>query len=344
MNYYKKNSALDTIKKKKISIILEDPYNKTCFECSKPNPEYISINNAIFLCNECVQNHLKLPKSISYIINNNINNLSMKNIQYLSYGGNKNLNEFIINNFPNLMNLSSIYLYQTYAMEYYRKTIEYFVEGGMKPIKPDNNIAYEIINLNNKEKNDIGKYLYLNKKEKKQKLIRKIKSDSFIKFRNYPYPKIKPIIGTNTESRFTYFSNPKKSNNNINKLSQTITNLNNYVSSNTSLDGNNNYKTHIKLNSSSIENKRAFYPNFKTNYDIDDENTNNNLFNTKGTLYDLSNNSNEKNKNIKLREKILKRNELDKDLNIYNSNQNNNNNIYSKYMTQNYINTYKLTY
>ena len=162
----------------------------------------------------------------------------MKNIQYLSYGGNKNLNEFIINNFPNLMNLSSIYLYQTYAMEYYRKTIEYFVEGGMKPIKPDNNIAYEIINLNNKEKNDIGKYLYLNKKEKKQKLIRKIKSDSFIKFRNNPYPKIKPIIGSNTATRTTYFSNSRISSNNI-KLSQTITNLNFYSHSNNSIDESN---------------------------------------------------------------------------------------------------------
>ena len=117
MNYYKKNSALETIKKKKISLILKDPYNKICFECSKLNPEYISINNSIFLCKECVQNHLILSKSISFIINNDINNLSMNNIQYLSFGGNKNLKEFIINNYQNLMKLSPIYLYQTYAME-----------------------------------------------------------------------------------------------------------------------------------------------------------------------------------------------------------------------------------
>ena len=345
MNYYKKNKALDAIKNRKISIILQDPDNNVCFECSKSYPYFISLNNSIFLCKECVKHHLKLNKSISNIINNDLNNLSMKNIQYLSYGGNKNLKNFIYNNFPDLMKLSPFQFYNTYALDYYRKMIGYLVEGGVKPIKPEKNKAYEFVNKINEE-NNIEQYIDYDfvKKKRNNKLIRKIKSDSFIKFRNYPYPKIKPIIGTNTESRFTYFSNPKKSNNNINKLSQTITNLNNYVSSNTSLDGNNNYKTHIKLNSSSIENKRAFYPNFKTNYDIDDENTNNNLFNTKGTLYDLSNNSNEKNKNIKLREKILKRNELDKDLNIYNSNQNNNNNIYSKYMTQNYINTYKLTY
>ena len=136
MNYYKKNSALDTIKKKKISIILEDPYNKTCFECSKPNPEYISINNAIFLCNECVQNHLKLPKSISYIINNNINNLSMKNIQYLSYGGNKNLNEFIINNFPNLMNLSSMLETLKKNIIFQKKLLAMFSLGVLKVLRP----------------------------------------------------------------------------------------------------------------------------------------------------------------------------------------------------------------
>ena len=340
MNYYKKNSALDTIKKKKISIILEDPYNKTCFECSKPNPEYISINNAIFLCNECVQNHLKLPKSISYIINNNINNLSMKNIQYLSYGGNKNLNEFIINNFPNLMNLSSIYLYQTYAMEYYRKTIEYFVEGGMKPIKPDNNIAYEIINLNNKEKNDIGKYLYLNKKEKKQKLIRKIKSDSFIKFRNNPHPKIKPIIGTNSESKLTHFSNQNR--NNKNKFSQTTTNFQNNNFHDYSLDDNNNYKTHFKLNTTSFENKRSFYPNFKSNYDIDDD-INYNLSNIKANIYEYNNISTQTN-NFNIREKILNRNDSPKDIKILNSNptiiKNTNNNIYARYMSQNYLNSH----
>ena len=68
-------------------------------------------------------------------------------------------------------------------MEYYRKTIKYLVEGGQKPIKPDINTAYEIINSDKKEKNDIDKYLFTNKKERKQKPTRKIKSYSFIKYR-----------------------------------------------------------------------------------------------------------------------------------------------------------------
>ena len=47
MNYYKKNTALETIKKRKIASILEDLNNNVCFDCSNINPEYISINNAI---------------------------------------------------------------------------------------------------------------------------------------------------------------------------------------------------------------------------------------------------------------------------------------------------------
>ena len=319
MNYYKKNSALDKIKKKKISIILDDPNNKICFECSKPNPEYISINNSIFLCKTCAQNHLNFPKSISFIIKNDLNNLSMKNIQYLSYGGNKNLKDFIINTFPNLMNLSSIYFYQTNAMDYYRKNIEYLVEGGKKPIKPDINTAYEIINLDNKEKNDFENYLHINKKEKRQKLIKKIKSESFIKFRNYPYPKIKPIIGTNSESKLTHFSNQNR--NNKNKLSQTTTNFQNNSNTNFhdySLDDNNTnyYKTHYKLNTSSFENKRSFYPKFKTNYDIDDD-INYNLSNLKATIYEYNNNSTQI-KDNNLREKILNRNAANKNLKMLN--------------------------
>ena len=340
MNYYKKNSALDTIKRRKISIILQDPNNNECFECSKLNPECISINNAIFLCKNCIKNHLNLPKSISFIINNNIDNLSMKNIQYLSYGGNKNLKEFIMNNYPNLFNLSFEYLYQTYALDYYRKSIEYLIEGGIKPIKPDNYMGYEIIKLKNEEKNNIEQYIDINKKNNKnQKIIKKIKSDSFIKFRNNPYPKIKPIIGTNSESRLTYFSNPKRINN---KLSQTTTNL--FYKDN-SLDDNNynHYKTHFQLNSTSFENKRTFYPSFKSNYDIDDD-INHNLSNIKATIYEYNNNTIQK-KNINLREKILKRNELKKDFKILNSNpttrNNSNNNIYARYMSQNYLNNYQ---
>ena len=330
MNYYKKNTALETVKKRKIAIIMQNPNNNICFECSKINPDFISINNAIFLCKDCVKNHLKLPKSISNIIPNNINNLSNKNIQYLAYGGNKNLNEFILNDFPDLYKLSPNDLYRTYALDYYRKLIEYLVEGGIKPIKPEGQSAYDLIKEINSEQNADINY----NPKRNHKLIRKIKTDSFIKYRNNPYPKRKPIIGINSISKFTNFSNQNR-NNTKNKLSQTTTNLtNNYKFSNISLNENNYYHTHTKINSSDIDNKRTFYPNFRDNYDIDDDS---NFSIKKGTIY----NNSIPFKNINLREKILRKNDLDNELKILNSNPNKNNNIYAKYMTQNYFNNHK---
>ena len=41
MNYYKKNTALETVKKRKIAIIMQNPNNNICFECSKINPDFI---------------------------------------------------------------------------------------------------------------------------------------------------------------------------------------------------------------------------------------------------------------------------------------------------------------
>ena len=332
MNYYKKNPALETVKKRKISIIMQNPDNNICFECSKKNPDFISINNAIFLCKDCIKNHLKFPKSISNIIPNNIKNLSIKNIQYLAYGGNKNLKEFILNDFPNLLKLPITDFYKTYALDYYRKMIEYLVEGGIKPIKPEGERAYDLINQNNIGQN-INISINYNPK-RNQKLIRKMKTDSFIKFRNNPYPKIKPIIGINSISKFTNFSNQHR-NNKQNKLSQTTTNITkNYKTSNNSLYDNNNYNTHSKINSFDIDNKRTFYPNFRNNYDIDDDS---NFSSMKGTLY----NNSIPYQNINLREKILRRNDLNKEFKILKSNPIMKNNIYAKYMTQNYFNNHK---
>ena len=342
MNYYKNSKALDTIKKRRISIILQDPENNICFDCSQLNPEYISINNAIFICKNCAQMHFKLNKSVSDVINNNLNNLSMKNIQYLSYGGNKNLKEFIRNNYPDLNILSPSYFYNTYALDYYRKMIEYLVEGGVKPVKPEENKGYELVNK--KKEDNIGqksKENILENNTRNNNITNKNKSYSLIKFRNYPHPRIKPIIGINKESKITYFSNTNKDNNN--KLSQTITNLNDYKISLLSIDDENYNKPQMKIGSSSSQDKEKFYPNYKNNYDIDDDN-NINLSSIKGTIYEFNNYSTIQNRKTKLREKILKRNDgsnVDIKIKSNSINKRNNNNIYAEYMTQNYINNYK---
>ena len=148
----KENISLIKIKKQKIKIILNIPKNNECFECSNLYPEFISLNNAIFLCKNCVKNHIHFPKYISNIFKNDLNNLTLKNIQYLCCGGNEKLKQFIKNEFPRLKKFSYQNLYRTYAMDYYRKYLEYLIEGGIKPIKPNKNKAYELLKTNNNKK------------------------------------------------------------------------------------------------------------------------------------------------------------------------------------------------
>jgi ADP-ribosylation factor GTPase-activating protein 1 len=133
---------------------LNDELNNYCVECGNENPEYISINNGVFICVECVQNHLRFPKNISKIIKNNKNSLTLNEIQCLLCGGNKALLDFINNEFPKLSEFPPNILYRTQAMVYYRQNLQYLINGGVPPIKPSIKYAYSIYNfINNTNQN-----------------------------------------------------------------------------------------------------------------------------------------------------------------------------------------------
>ena len=371
MNYSKNNSsALNIIKKRKIKILLKESKNQECFECSSLYPGYISLNNGIFICKECVKNHLNLPKSISNIIENNLNNLTLKNIQYLCCGGNRKLIEFINIEYPNLKKLSPLYFYQTYAMDYYRKFLEYLIEGGIKPIKPNIDIAYEIItqkydnnifNLNNKKNNKtlINNYNFSDSKD-----ISLMKSDSFMKIKSNSmmYPKIKPIVGTRNE--FKLYRSLSKTNNltlgcNSQDLNVTSFNFNNTNYLNHSLKDDCIHKR--QLNSTLSDFKNNYYSHYINNYDTDENYDDINDFNDKDIndpINDLSyikemnklNEINEKINNIKnkikLKNQFIKRNREDTNIRVFHINHTsinnrNNNNIYTKPF---YLNTFQNNY
>ena len=139
---------------KMIKETLKDESNDNCVECGANNPQYISINNSIFLCKDCILNHLQLPQEASTIIKNDLKILNFEEIQYIYNGGNRKLLDFINNEFPKLKEFPPQQLYITKAMDYYRKNLKYLTEGGTKPIKPGIKEAYEL-NLK-KEQNDIS--------------------------------------------------------------------------------------------------------------------------------------------------------------------------------------------
>lgn len=150
MSVTEKFSCSSLFKKRNlISKIKSIPNNNVCFDCSSKNPEYISINNGIFICNKCLEIHNKFRKEISNTINN-LTSLNMTELKYLYLGGNQKLYEFINYEYSNLKNFKTEILYQTNAMQYYRNNLNYQVNGGVKPKKPNSNInAYELINTNN---------------------------------------------------------------------------------------------------------------------------------------------------------------------------------------------------
>ena len=134
---------------------LNDELNKYCVECGNENPEYISINNGVFICIECAQNHFKFPKNISKIIKNNIQSLTLNEIQPLLCGGNKALLDFINNEYPKLSEFPPHILYRTQAMIYYREHLQYLINGGIPPVKPSINIAYTFSNFQKLNYNNI---------------------------------------------------------------------------------------------------------------------------------------------------------------------------------------------
>ena len=154
----KENIAINKIKKKKILEINQEENNKKCFDCQSPNPKYISLYNGIFICHKCVNEiHNKLDSNISLILDNDLNNLSIKDIQYLYYGGNKKLLDFINYEYPTLKSLKKNKLYLTKAMEYYRQWLKYLIDEGQKPLKPTFEESNELINDMKKKSNKKNK-------------------------------------------------------------------------------------------------------------------------------------------------------------------------------------------
>ena len=378
MNYSKKKSTpLNVIKNQKIKIILKDPKNQQCFECSQLYPEYISLNNGIFLCKKCTKSHLHLSKNISNIIKNNLHNLTLKSIQYLYYGGNRKLIEFMNVEYKNLKKCTFLYFYQTYAMDYYRKFLEYLIEGGIKPVKPNSDKAYDLIMQNNYNNNNYNNNFNVSNNNKENDIITRkmdesesnnnsiMKSDSFIKINlnNKLYPKIKPIVGTRNEMKIS--RNLCKSQNLSLGCNNQDLNLNLHLTS--SKYNNLNYlNTSVKeecyskrrLNTSENDFNSRYYSHNKNNYDIDENIEDINNINDKeinDQMNDLSyvnefNEINKKlnniNKNAKLKKQINNKNKEDTNIKVFKINNNSNkkshsNNIYSRPL---YLDTFQNNY
>ena len=270
----KNNECIDLIKES-----LKQEENDYCVECGEKDPQYISINNSIFLCKECILNHLQLSQEVSTIIKNDLKILTLNEIQYICNGGNQKLLNFVSDEYPELNKFEPQIFYNTKAMDYYRKRLKYLSEGGEEPIKPSVNDGYMIIK--NNEENDITDLEIDDSYEEKNKTY-KVKNDDDNKD-NYHKKDINRI------------RNDKKNKEDINKyksISNTILNSQNNITSKNNKNSNefeknenSKVKTFIKSNLENYKenlryNKIAKTIKFKKNYNnFDNENNNNYNYN-----------------------------------------------------------------
>ena len=134
--------------------------NSICFDCGVENPVFVSINNGIFLCNECATVHMSFPQGVSIIENNDLYALSENELKFLSFGGNTKLNDFILDEFPKLENYTQKLLYKTRGLDYYRKRLNFKVNGGIEPKKPSQIVACQLIPDNYYNQNNFSKTTY----------------------------------------------------------------------------------------------------------------------------------------------------------------------------------------
>ena len=142
---------------KKLNTIKEIEYNTKCFDCNNKSITHVSINNGIFLCEQCAEKHKRLGKIISNIIPiNEEGNWNETKVKYLEKGGNKRLISLLSETYnidKNLLN--NVELYKSNILSYYRKLIKAEVNNEPTPseIKFENalDICYTVENMHTEQ-------------------------------------------------------------------------------------------------------------------------------------------------------------------------------------------------
>jgi hypothetical protein len=108
-------------------------------------PSFVSINNAILLCDQCAQRHMKLGYNVSYV-RNIMSDWDAYLYTYMDRGGNS---RFIrLSNKYNLKDLPIEQKYNTRILEYYRLLIKSEVLADAPPFEIPYEVAKEPINNN----------------------------------------------------------------------------------------------------------------------------------------------------------------------------------------------------
>lgn len=122
--------------------------NNSCVDCLSPNPTFTSVNNAVFICENCSNMHRALGPNISLVKSILNDQFTPQEISLLKIGGNLRFN--------NLMSEYGITSEQNKEFKYHLKLAEYYRALLLSELNKENNPDEYQHLLNNKPNPEIG--------------------------------------------------------------------------------------------------------------------------------------------------------------------------------------------
>ena len=154
--------------KRQLEQLSNEEENKKCFDCGAQPARMVSLNNGIYLCHSCSEEHKKIETETSKIKSIGLEQWNKNQLNIMKKGGNMKLRLFLEEN--NIEpNIDKNLLYNSKIMLYYRNKLKAEAEEKLlfESIPPKNEFL-EPYNIDNEDENqsnkiDLNEILYNNK-------------------------------------------------------------------------------------------------------------------------------------------------------------------------------------
>ena len=121
---------------KELITCLNDPDNRKCFDCGASPTNWICVNNGIFLCSKCAGEHRGYGAIISNLKFIMLDKLNEFQIELMKRGGNKKLDQLLVEYKIDKNKIDKLILYSTRLLEYHRDYLYNKIAGKDDPKPP----------------------------------------------------------------------------------------------------------------------------------------------------------------------------------------------------------------